>query len=72
VIQDFRALQQRLDQMGLELLARANSLDALARQVDERTCQLDARERDLNMREDDVIMAWEQIKKEARQCQKTS
>ena len=72
MMQDFHKLQARLDQMGLELLARAANLDALARQVDERTCQLDARERDLNMREDDVIMAWEQIKKEARQWQKTS
>jgi hypothetical protein len=71
-MQDFHKLQARLDQMGLELLARAANLDALARQIDERTIALDHRERDLNMREDDVIMAWEQIKKEARQWQKTS
>lgn len=72
MMQDFHKLQARLDQMGLELLARAANLDALARQIDERTIALDHRERDLNMREDDVIMAWEQIKKEARQWQKTS
>jgi hypothetical protein len=71
-MQDFHKLQARLDQMGLELLARAANLDVLARQIDERTIALDHRERDLNMREDDVIMAWEQIKKEARQWQKTS